>query len=170
MPNSLWLESGAVKKDASGNLILCDSCPCGSDPCACPQCPSCIAECWELTVAGVTSGECDCTAVDGTYVLIRSASVACFAASANFTSEYFDVNFEACVSGAFSWRLFRNTVAEVWRLALGEQSGSGLIIVEYQLSFASFICDDTNVFDFVSSTSECSDWPATLTLDPIACP
>ena len=104
MANSLWLNDGKIVVNEQGQVVLCAECPCDSPYYVCEECPDGLAECWELTVAGVTGGtpnemECDCSAVNGTFILERHPTVACFSLSPDFASDFYDENTESCTTG-----------------------------------------------------------------------
>jgi len=124
----------------------------------CAECPDGMSVCWELTVAGITNDVCaECDEMNGTFIL--SWVSGCIFESPN------EGALEACMgSSAIRWSFVINVFGQ---LTLSANGG----IATYATAGGGDVnCNDTNEVPFISSSTACQNWPATLTLEPIACP
>lgn len=158
-----------------------------------------IARCWELAVAGVPNGNCDCSEVDGTYILRLNESLV-------YTNDTYSslcdggsgpVNDSICIAeqveppipitqgnvfctgGCAVWKFVRpvNEVNSRLRLHLVQYNScdlgtNGVVLGYYCMSLDDFEPFGANTFDFVSSGTGCNTigWPSDLTIVPIDCP
>lgn len=131
----------------------------------CSECPDGIAACWEITVAGITTGTClDCANYNGTFILSHNA--ACSFRSPTFSASPGAVG---CGPSATRWIMGHEPFAAgVWELYA--RAGSAPTGFRYQIAAASFDCIGPNVFTFFNRNVACATPPATITATPINCP
>lgn len=180
----LWTRSNeGLILDAMGKPIVCSECPCPDESSSdgssltssslsietssssegidsielCDNCPDGMSKCWELVVAGVTDNDClSCDEFNGTHVLIHSGSNNCV-----FTT----LETDSCGGSGALWSLTLD--ANPPRLLSGLFFGTSHS--RYDLS-GTFDCNGSNTFDLVGNTSDCQNWPPSLTIEPVACP
>ena len=105
-----------------------------------------IADCWAVTVSGVTNqpDDCNCNAYNtATYL-------------SNVDQPPF--NFAGCNLGAAVVQPMLSAGATNWTLTIGDAT--------YTLPINSFNCNGSNVMNFAGSLGECLTWPATVTIAP----
>lgn len=165
---SLWFKSGTetLVVNSSGNLVNCHQCPCdgfGVVP-GCAECSGNMAQCWELTVAGVSNQDCtDCSLRNGTFTLSCSF---CFCGRTSPTVTRCSESGDATGS---LWALDYDGGTSEWTLSVASTGGTGFEVI-YTISAIDFDCVGTNEFTFDSSNSSCTNWPSTLTITPVSCP
>ncbi len=122
---------------------------------------------WKFTIAGVTDGTCtDCNEVmNGSFTVGWNGGCA-FLATA-FAGA-------GCFGGGEQWRFAYNPVGtgggftdDTWSLSTTD---GATVIILYELAGASFNCLSANALAKISSSGECTNWPATVTLTPSAGP
>lgn len=138
--------------------------------CCSTDCPGTAggARCFELVVAGVTNGVCThCNGYDGTFILEITSGP--FASSCIWTA----VITNACNSPTLTaYGMRRDTLdSSFMSITLSAFSAEGPVLgvqVRYRIPFADFDCNGPNTFTLTSQSTGCS-WPATITIEPIAC-
>lgn len=137
----------------------CVCCDAGS--CSCPEGNE--DYCYEVTIAGVTNNTCpNCAPWNRTFVLI---GVGACIYQASTTTPASDRTL-SCQNQNMSADLRCESFFERWELSL-RSGGTG---VEYVLDAGSFDPDGSNEFSLSFATSACQGWPATVTLEKVACP
>lgn len=168
----LWLDDNRLILDSLGRAVLCDDCPCGSPTSvlssdsgsesgvdvfnSCEECRTAgLPDCYQFTISGITGS--DCANVNGTHTLTRE-STSCLFRSADFGLTCF---------GSFGGNFQLNRIgidfpSGVWRLSLVGLTTEAY----YELAEGEPCLGETLVFNFVSTSACCGNWPATLTLTP----
>lgn len=164
---ALWRRgtTGIVLDDSGA--ILCEDCPCGGITTgACDKCLGGIALCWELVVAGISHSGCG-PGHNGTFICEQGA-VGAFnpcQVESGLTSYQFPSGF-VCGTFQSKWSFNYQSISDQWRLAKNSGNGSIRYVID---GLANFDCLGPNTFsqDFMPP-----NWsgPATLTVEPIACP
>lgn len=128
----------------------------------CAQCPTAPAQ-WSMTVAGITNGFCtNCARWNGSWTLTNH-TITGRAGGACYWSTPAEAGAAPCLFAASNsprWQLLL-TATQAELTVDGGGGGS------WTLAIGSFNCTGTNVLSKVSADTDCNNWPATITIDPI---
>ena len=176
---SLFTNDGSLVIDGDGDAIDCGDCPCDGSaslstsiaPGCDDACPDGVAECFELTVAGVTDNACtfgDCTPWNGTFVLVgrpRIGGEICLHDTDDGDVGNVSVLPLPCVGSASgTWQLVKGVI--LWQL----EAVAGTTHARYEIPGNVFDCHGSTEFALVFDDTTCTNWPSTLTLQAVACP
>lgn len=142
----------------------CDCCVeeicgnCSADPCIGTGLP----ECYELVVAGVTNNECGlCDEYNGTFIL-RAVDPALPGDRCSWETEEL-----ASCGGNVRYRLHVSNAVGADQISL---VAHGFFDQSWIGDIPYGNCCVPIDLEFQSPRSNCNDWPATLTIEPIDCP
>lgn len=153
------------------------NCPCCGYPSSCTADSCDMADCWEITVAGITDNSCtNCTNWNGTFTLTRrfssSGQIVCPVSSGAGGELSYERWAGFCVSGSDGyWNFYYNSFSSEWILEPA-YSGSSMQPAggQYSLAGASFTCNDANDLSLAASGTACQMFPSTITVTPVSCP
>jgi hypothetical protein len=113
---------------------------------------------WSMNVSGITDNTCNiCTLYNGAYTLTNVPGLCRWESPSQSIC-----NGVGTPGTGARWVLFRFGLN--WQLrAVGI---GGAVLANWQLSQASFACMGVNVMPSLSTTTNCSNWPANITLNP----
>lgn len=138
-----------------------------SPGCSCCEeelCCGCVAvpDEWTFSLAGVNGsytcesfGTDDCDEFNGTYTLVYFGGASCI---------WSGVNGNTMASCSLTPTALLGCTATHW--IMGIRASGDASIAFYELARASWNCLDENVMTLQSTPSQCSDWPATITVTP----
>ncbi len=123
----------------------------------CGECSGGMAECWEFSIAGITDLACsgNCSNLNGTFLLTHVSNC-------RFDSDLF-TSCAGTPNGA-RWTLNYHSSNDQWRLVpdFGD-------VKSYRLAAASFDCLGPNVMNVFGGSTDCDDWPSSVTIEPASC-
>ncbi len=135
----------------------------------CSDCVEGMSECWELVVAGVSTGTCsNCNEYNGIFILQNQPlNLPLHDACTFFYPEFSAASTPGCADTNVKW--FMQRIVGTWYLIAGEfvSIATSLNIAVYTIS--AFDCNGPNIFNLLIQNGNCSGFPATLTVEPIGC-
>ena len=137
------------------------------DDCGNCSIPSLMVECWELAVAGITTGTCHantCAGFNGTFTF---TNLFCNCNRGTLSNE---IHCTTGVTGSSINRWFLTVQGGNW--VLFPRTEGNLKAADYRLGIGAFDCtgSSSNVFTLFVPEVGCNGWPSSVTLDPILCP
>jgi len=137
-----------------------------------PCCPTGITGCsacaaapaqWRMVVSGITNASCgNCNRWNGTIILTNHTLIP-LSGGPCFWSSPVEPGFAPCSAGCANCSRWTLVLAAVEAELLID----GLSMGVYTLPLTSFDCLGTNTLTLGRGSSDCANWPATITIEPV---